>query len=268
MELDRNRWWFVFYEHNIILQKSEDGKLDIPFKAQLEFNQPNPDAIHEYCFHDKYPCTAVKLSTAPVIDSARYTMLSLRDSFFHLDLWKYQAAGSAQQLIYWDENTRFCPACGTATERKSLIMKKCPKCEKEQYPPIQTAVIVLIRKGDEILLAHAHNFKYEFYGLIAGYVEIAETLEESVRREVKEETGLNIRNIQYFGNQPWPYPSGLMVGFIADYESGEICIQEEELRNAAFFSKDNLPALPQKLSIARRMIDWWLDQQIKKEQDK
>lgn len=267
MKFDTKRWWFVFYENSIILERNAAGKLDIPYADKIELNEPSKSEIHEYCFHDKFPCTAFRLKEAPR-ESDKYVLLSLRDSFFHLDLWKYQAAGSAQQLIYWDENTRFCPACGTPTERKTLIMKKCPNCQKEQYPPIQIAVIVLIRKGDEILLAHAHNFKSEFYSLIAGYVEIAETLEESVRREVKEETGLNIRNIQYFGNQPWPYPSGLMVGFIADYESGEICIQEEELRSAAFFSKNNLPTLPQKLSIARRMIDWWLDQQLKKEQDK
>ena len=93
---------------------------------------------------------------------------------------------------------------------------------------------------------------------MAGFLEVGETLEACVRREVREETGLEIANITYFDSQPWPYPSGLMVGFVADYVSGEIKLQDEELSAGAFFTRDNLPELPQKLSIARRLIDWWL----------
>ena len=106
---------------------------------------------------------------------------------------------------------------------------------------------------------HARNFRGTFYGLVAGFLEAGETLEECVEREVFEETGLKVKNITYFSNQPWPYPSGLMVGFIADYESGEIKLQEDELTAAAFYSKDNLPEIPRKLSIARRLIDWWME---------
>ena len=109
-----------------------------------------------------------------------------------------------------------------------------------------------------MLLARGRNFRSEFYGLIAGFVETGETLEEAVKREVMEETGINIKNIRYFGSQPWPYPSGLMVGFTADYESGEIHVQREELQKAGWFHRTNLPKLPEKLSIARRLIDDWL----------
>ena len=112
------------------------------------------------------------------------------------------------------------------TEHKTPIMKKCPSCAYEIYPPISTAIIVLIRRGEEILLVHAHNFRGTFYGLVAGFLEVGETLEQCVQREVMEETGLRVKNITYFGNQPRPYPSGLMVGFIADYESGEIKLQK------------------------------------------
>ena len=117
---------------------------------------------------------------------------------------------------------------------------------------------MLIRRGEEILLVHAHNFRGTFYGLVAGFLEAGETLEQCVQREVMEETGLRVKNITYFGNQPWPYPSGLMVGFIADYESGEIKLQKDELSAGAFYSKENMPEIPRKLSIARKMIDWWL----------
>lgn len=264
MNYQGKRWWFIFFQNNILVQKNKEGLVSIPFAPEVDIPKPKDSQIHEYTFHAKYACTAFELKE-PLNQHSEYQLISLRESFYHLPLWMYQAAGVAQQLIFWDKNTRYCPACGTPTKRKTLIMKKCPHCGKEQYPPIQTAIIVLIQRGDEILLAHAHNFKSEFYGLIAGFVEVGETLEETVKREVKEETGLDIKNINYFGNQPWPYPSGLMVGFTAEYESGEICIQKEELRNAAFFNIKNLPTLPQKLSIARRMIDWWIDQQHKKE---
>ncbi len=159
---------------------------------------------------------------------------------------------------YWDQHSRFCPACGMPTEHKTPIMKKCPSCAYEIYPPISTAIIVLIRRGEEILLVHARNFRGTFYGLVAGFLEAGETLEQCVQREVMEETGLRVKNITYFGNQPWPYPSGLMVGFIADYESGEIKLQKDELSAGAFYSKENMPEIPRKLSIARKMIDWWL----------
>jgi len=156
-------------------------------------------------------------------------------------------------------HSRFCPVCGTPMEQQTPIMKKCPECGNEMYPPVSTAIIVLIRKGKEILLVHARNFRGTFHGLVAGFLETGETLEQCVEREVMEETGLRVKNITYFGSQPWPYPSGLMVGFIADYESGEIKLQADELSSGAFYSKDNLPEIPRKLSIARKLIDWWLE---------
>ena len=108
------------------------------------------------------------------------------------------------------------------------------------------------------MLVHARNFKGDFYGLVAGFVETGETLEEAVHREVLEETGITIENLHYFGSQPWPYPSGLMIGFTADYVSGNIHLQKEELSKGAWFTKDNLPNIPEKLSIARRMLDDWI----------
>ena len=144
------------------------------------------------------------------------------------------------------------------------ICKQCPQCKQEYYPPISTAIIVLVRKGDAILLVHARNFKGTFHGLVAGFLETGETLEECVQREVMEETGLTIKNIRYFGSQPWPYPSGLMVGFTADYAGGEIKLQEDELTAGAFYTKDHLPEIPKRLSMARQLIDGWLKEQEEK----
>ena len=128
---------------------------------------------------------------------------------------------------------------------------------KEWWPSLAVAIIVRITRGDEILLVHARNFRGNFYGLVAGFVETGETLEQAVCREVWEETHLHIRNLRYFGSQPWPFPCGLMVGFTADYAEGEIQLQKEELGGGGWFRRDNMPQIPDKASIARRLIDDW-----------
>ena len=117
---------------------------------------------------------------------------------------------------------------------------------------------MLIHKGDEVLLVRAKNFRRDFFGLVAGFVETGETLEEAVAREALEETGVKITNIRYFASQPWPYPCGLMVGFNADYVSGEIHLQKSEIAKGGWFRRDNLPEIPEKLSIARMLLDDWL----------
>ena len=138
------------------------------------------------------------------------------------------------------------------------ISKRCTNCGKEFWPQLSTAVIVLVQRGEEVLLVHSRNFKTNFYGLIAGFVETGETLEEAAHREVLEETGIRIKNLRYFSSQPWPYPCGLMVGFFAEYDSGRLHLQKSELSKGHWFSKNNLPTIPEPLSIARIMIDNWL----------
>ena len=143
-------------------------------------------------------------------------------------------------------------------EWASIISKRCTQCGQEIWPKLNTAIIVLVHRGDEALLVKAKNFRRDYYGLVAGFVETGESLEECVCREVFEETGLRIANVRYFGSQPWPYPMGLMVGFHADYVEGDISMLDGELRDAAFFSRDNIPAIPGKMSMARMLIDDWL----------
>ena len=140
------------------------------------------------------------------------------------------------------------------------ISKRCSQCGKEVWPQLATAVICLVQRGDEVLLVHARNFRGDFYGLVAGFVETGETLEEAVVREVREETGIEIRNLRYFASQPWPYPCGLMVGFTAEYASGELHLQRSELSRGGWFKRNALPQIPEKLSIARRLIDHWLEE--------
>ena len=250
-----NVYWFIFFNDQLLLQKKGET-YTIPYSI----NPPVPvkNVLEVSLLEDMPACTA-SVDT-PLEETAEYLPMGLRASYDYLDPVLHKIAGKAYELIYWDQHSRFCPSCRTKTVMQTTISKQCPNCKYEIYPVVSPAILVLIRKGDAILLVHARNFRGSFYGLVAGFLETGETLEECVRREVMEETGLEINNITYFGNQPWPYPSNLMVGFIADYVSGTIRLQDEELSEGAFFTKDNLPELPRKLSLARKMIDWWLEQ--------
>lgn len=251
-------WWFVFYNDQLLLEKKGKGTFTVPYGEKSPFPIKKETTLHDIMTLEDRNCKAFSL-LHPVEESERYVLVGLRASHELLPFPLYQTAGKAHEILHWDRNSRFCSACGTPMEQKEAIMKRCPNCGQEVYPAISTAILALVRKGDSLLLVHARNFKGTFNSLVAGFLETNETLEECVAREVKEETGLDVKNITYFGNQPWPYPSGLMVGFIADYAGGEIELQEEELSSGDFYTRDNLPELPRKLSLARKMIDWWLE---------
>ena len=184
--------------------------------------------------------------------------VDLRESYHLLPERIYLKAGKASELLYFDQQHRYCGICGAPMEWASAISKRCTRCGEELWPKLATAIIVLVHRGEEALLVKARNFRRDYYGLVAGFVETGETLEECVAREIMEETGLRVENIRYFGSQPWPYPMGLMIGFHADYADGEIALSDGELRDAAFFTRDNIPAIPGKMSMARMLIDDWL----------
>lgn len=253
-----SRYWYVFYDDRLLLEKQADG-YTIPFAEEPPVQVARALPV---LMPDGTEAVAA-FTEEPLEETERFMPTGLRASYDCLERRLYDQAGKAYEIVYWDKHSRFCPACGTPTEQKERIMKKCPRCGYEIYPAVSPAILVLIRKGNEILLVHARNFRGTFHGLVAGFLETGETLEQCVEREVMEETGLTIRNLTYFGNQPWPYPSNLMIGFIADYAGGEIKLQDEELSAGSFFSKDNLPEIPRKLSLARKMIDWWLEEQTK-----
>lgn len=248
--------YFVFSGGDIMMERLADGSYSIP-----ERDCP-PTAVDATTNIMRVsPLNGKEVFTYQInepADDERYEMCGLRQSYYKLPREMYLKAGKCEELLYWDRNSKYCGVCGTPLRMHTDISKKCPNCGKEIWPLLATAIIVLIHRGDEVLLVHAKNFKSNFMGLVAGFVETGETLEEAVHREVKEETNLEITNLRYFGSQPWPYPCGLMVGFNADYVSGEIKLQTSELARGAWFRKDNLPAIPEKLSIARMLIDNWL----------
>lgn len=254
-------YWFVFCNGNVLLEKQDNDSYTIPCQEQppTETNKQT-NIINVPTSIDGIDVKTYAICDTTLVHDSRLEWCGLRQSYYKLSDILYLKAGKCEELIYWDLNTQFCGACGTRMVKHTEISKICPNCNKEVWPQLSIAIIVLVNRGDDLLLVHANNFKYEFYGLVAGFVETGETLEEAVIREVKEETGLKIKNIRYYSSQPWPYPSGLMVGFYAEYESGEITLQRSELRNGGWFNKNSLPRIPEKLSIARQLIDNWLKQ--------
>ena len=152
-----------------------------------------------------------------------FQLKGLRETFGQLEEELIWIAGRANQLVDWSRNHQFCGQCGHPTEDKSEERAKiCPACGLVNYPRLSPAVIMAVVRGDRLLLASNKRFKSGFYSVLAGFVEPGETLEECVAREIKEEVGISVKNIRYFGSQPWPFPNSLMVGFLADYAGGEI----------------------------------------------
>lgn len=171
-------------------------------------------------------------------------------------------AGRANHLMDWDRSHRFCGRCGQPTvDKPDERAKHCPACGLINYPRLSPAVIVAVLKGDRLLLARNKRFRGAFYSVLAGFVEPGETLEQCVMREIREEVGIAVKNIRYFGSQPWPFPNSLMVGFVADYAGGEITVDNVELMEAAWFTATDLPQVPPRISIARQLIDWFVDRQ-------
>lgn len=258
--------FFIFSKTSLLLQRQSDGSYTIPCTAEVPVKvHPWTHIMNVTPMEDGTLVKTLNIESPGTIEitdeglrSAGYEFIGLRASFDYLPLDLYLKAGKCQELLYWDHNTQFCGVCGAPMKMHTDISKRCTACGKEVWPQLATAIIVLIHRGDEVLLVHARNFKGDFYGLVAGFVETGETLEQAVAREVMEETHLTIKNLTYFGSQPWPYPCGLMVGFMAEYESGDIHLQRSELSRGAWFRYDNLPQIPQKLSIARKIIDKWL----------
>jgi NAD+ diphosphatase len=180
----------------------------------------------------------------------------LRALFSVLEDAHFALAGRAIQLLDWDRSHRFCGRCGTPTEAKAEERARvCPACKLTAYPRLAPAVMALVRREGEILLGRSPHFPPGMYSALAGFVEPGETLEQCLAREVEEEVGVQVSRIRYFASQPWPFPNSLMIAFICDWVSGEIRPQAGEIEAANWFKVLQLPKLPSRISIARRLID-------------
>ncbi len=208
-------------------------------------------------FLDGEPCWSAELP-AGIASPPGTAITGLRGLFDRISDMEYVVAGRAAQIVAWERDHQFCGRCGKETqpvpgERARL----CPGCLLTAYPRLSPAIIVLIERDDRILLARSPGFAPGRYGIIAGFVEPGETLEEAVRREAREEVGIELAAVEYFGSQPWPFPHGIMIGFRAVHAHGDLRMEDGELEDAGWYSLDDLPDIPGKLSIARQLIDDW-----------
>lgn len=244
--------WFIFFSNRILL--TADGKIPASTTPPIAIPE-NTTIIHLPNEKDGTLCRALSVEAT---EDSNANFIDLRTSFDILPQSDYIMAGKAAEVLYWDEHTQFCGKCGGVMQFHTDISKRCTSCGKEVWPQLAIAIIVAVTRSEEILLVQSRNFRGDYLGLVAGFVETGETLEECVHREVMEETHITIKNLQYVESQPWPYPCGLMIGFTAEYAGGDIQIQRSELNKGGWYHRSSLPAIPGKVSLARRLIDRWL----------
>ena len=225
--------FYIFNQERLLIKQTDNSYTIYSGDECPDFVQCT--SLHLFAEHEDTQCYVGTTTDEGLPEG--YQWIGLRESYHLLPGHLYQEAGKAAEIRYFDTHHRYCGLCGGAMVWNTPISKRCTGCNDEIWPQLNTAIIVLVRRGEEALLVKAKNF----------------------RRKVREETGIEITNIRYFASQPWPYPMGLMVGFNADYVSGNIRLMDGELRDAAFFTRDNLPAIPDKLSMARMLIDNWVE---------
>ena len=255
-------WWLIFRGDELLVHR---GSSSVEIPCVVDISGLDLKAVRQQYLGrlDSRHCYAAELAEGTRAP-AGMAFQGLRSIFGLVDEELFGLAGRAFQIVDWDRTHQFCGRCGTpVTTSVTERAKECPQCGLFQYPRIAPSIIVLVQRGLELLLARPYHFPTGLYSVIAGFVEPGETLEEAVVREVGEEAGITITDIRYFGSQPWPFPHSLMIGFTARHAGGEISIDNEEMEDAGWFTSDNLPNIPGKISIARKLIDWFLEGQGK-----
>ncbi|WP_428769278.1 NAD(+) diphosphatase [Treponema sp. HNW] len=209
--------------------------------------------ICDWLYDTDYEYTAALLEKdVPIGDG--FCRIPLRSIFAAEEAFAFEAS-RAHALLNWKAGTRFCSYCGNALkDAEDETARTCVQCTRRVYPSLSPAIIVLVEKEGKLLLAKHSRRNTDVYTCLAGYVEAGENLENCVAREIKEETGIEVTNIRYVTSQSWPFPDQLMAGFRADWKSGEINIQQSEISDARWFSKDALPEIPKPGSLAYKLI--------------
>jgi len=257
-----NKLYFVF-NNDELLAKIEDGHVLMPNGNDLKTLDITLDNL---CFltskdNKDFLFGEVHTSFSKTCEFKFYKLrilISLMDNAF------FNLAAKAFHLLKWSSTYKYCSKCGTLVkDKEDEIAKVCANCGFITYPRISPAIITAVIKDNKLLLAHNTNFPKDMYSVIAGFIEPGETFEDCVRREVFEEIGINVKNIRYFGSQPWPFPDSLMVAFTCEYDSGEVKVDGIEIDYASFYSVDEFPNLPLGGSIARRLIDWFVNYSAK-----
>jgi len=259
-------WWFVFQESKLLVEEGPSG-VNLPCLIHITEMGLAPLREHYLGRLDDRPCYAVEVAEGTMPPSGM-AFEGLRQVYGCLDEGLFWIAARAVQIIDWDRTHQFCGRCGVPLRTKAdERAKECPQCGLLHFPRLAPAIIVLVEQGNQLLLARSRHFMPGMYSVLAGFVEPGESLEETVAREVKEEVGIEIRDIKYFGSQPWPFPHSLMIGFTATYAGGEISRDDKEIEDARWFTVEKLPRIPGKISIARKLIDGFIAKQGRFHQD-
>ena len=255
-------WWFIFQGSKLLIE-SNGTAAAIPFGRGIRgFDLPETPR-HFLGELDGNACYALDLAEGQPLPEG-LALEGLRQVYGKLDEDLFWLAARAVQIVDWDRTHRFCSRCGAPTvQRETERSKECPRCGQIHFPRLAPAVIVRVERGNQILMARSRHFAPGMFSVLAGFVEPGETLEEAVAREVKEESGIRVKNIRYFGSQPWPFPHSLMIGFTAEYAGGEIVLEDSELEAAGWYTAENLPPQPGKISIARKLINDFVEKQKK-----
>lgn len=260
-EEESNTYCIIVNEDALFIRENA-GMVHIPTVAEIKRLQFDPDQVQYLGRLAEKACFAANISKAnlPELLPTSYSFIKIRQLFGILDSESYRFALRAAHIVTWRNNNQYCGRCASEMDNVAQeLAMKCTACGYVVYPRISPAIIVAIIKGSEILLARSNRFPPGRYSVIAGFLEPGETLEDCVRREVKEEVGIEVDTITYFGNQPWPFPDSQMIGFTARYAGGEITIDNNEIVAADWFTVDKFPDIPPKDSIARRLIDSFVD---------
>jgi NAD+ diphosphatase len=259
-ELGATRLWFCVRGAQVLVVESGESA-EFPLAEDLAALGLVPDASHFLGLLDGVGCVAAAIEDAAE-PPAGAAFTELRPLWTRLDEQLFALAGRALQIVEWDRTHRYCGRCGSATEDvPGERAKRCPACDLLAFPRVAPAVIVRVTRGEEILLAHGQRFPTRMYSVLAGFVEPGESIEETIHRELREEVGIEVTALRYFGSQPWPFPHSLMIGFTAEWAGGELAPDPEEIADAGWYRADALPRIPPGLSIARKLIDDWLAQQ-------
>jgi len=248
-------YWFLFHKDELLVKETA-GSTSIPTTSDINLfsSQPiNPQSIGLF---QERECFIATISDDNILPG--FSLKKVRPLYGYLEDDFFALACRAFHIINWMKNSKFCGCCGSIMTLSSQEMAMtCPNCNHIVYTRISPAIIVAVTREDQILLAHSTRFPPNRYSVIAGFVEPGENLEECVRRELKEEVGVEVHNITYFGSQPWSFPDSLMVAFTAQCSSETITIDNQEIVAAGWFSAHNLPDIPDKPSIGRQLIDWF-----------
>ena len=254
-------YFFIFSKNRILIHHISKRDLAIPCMETKRAVSLHIKAPLFFGTYKNLPCYCGEITGTPLPPAHKF--INLRSLYTGVAEIFWQMAGYARQLYDWNINFRFCGRCGTPTnKRKTEFNRVCPDCALDHYPRISPAIITAIVKKNQILLARGVNFpNKKMFSVLAGFVEPGETLEECVQREVFEEVGIRVKNIAYFKSQPWPFPDSLMIGFTAEYDSGQISMDTSEVLDANWFDVNHLPMVPEKQVLAGELIHWFVENQ-------